>query len=85
MTSPLVDIYTIARTFKNFNTKTQPKTPYNCIYYFGDSHAETLRYFLDILESNRNKELSKWDLLLDTKTKVYRFCKRYVRCWFYNQ
>ena len=71
ISSHFVDIYTIARTFKDFNTDNQPKTPYNCIYYFGDAHAMNLRYFLDILESNGNKDLSKWDLLLSTKTDVY--------------
>lgn len=52
--SLVMDIYTIARIFKEFDIKTQsnqPKDPNNIIIYCGNSHARNLRNILEDLGS----------------------------------
>ena len=57
----IVDVYTLSRIFKKFNTKTskgldmtnnyQPEIPHNIIIYAGDAHSDVYRKFLKYIGS----------------------------------
>jgi hypothetical protein len=88
-TAIMVDIYTLARMFKEFklnNTRNtrktdEPKEPHNIIMYAGNAHSESVRRFLDEkLEFDLISE-SKGDPKFDFCVDIRQFEQPFFSSW----